>query len=369
MAVKSWCSFCSERFARWTKITSTDGPAMSSLSMFTMSTKCSVPNCHNTTKTGHLLMEFPNDSRMKEFWMEAMKRVNWSPLRKGRICEVHFTRGDWFVCGSKRLLKSTAIPSIFATTTSRKKVLQKKRKCRLADELMLLNFSEVLKGGTKVNVSEQTMVQVERNLVAEHNHMDLIVLKRNENVYIRFQLRDAHDPLDISIEAFVELYRMPQDIFLGLLEFLCALSFYATGTYQEHNGTAMHHPMSQASVSYCIGEITNALNHPLVLTRFVRFPLTHAERLMLIDRNARMGLPGVIGLIDGTIIRITPPPRPNAHYFSRKGSTSLDVMIVCDTDLNILNVNARFPGSSHDSHVYNNSALRDVMEAAFREDH
>ncbi|KAK3918659.1 Peroxynitrite isomerase THAP4 [Frankliniella fusca] len=136
-----------------------------------MSTKCSVPNCHNTTKTGHLLMEFPKDSRMKEFWMEAMKRVNRSPLRKGRICEVHFTRGDWFVCGSKRLLKSTAIPSIFATTTSRKKVLQKKTKCRLADELMLLNSSEVLKGGTKVNVSEQTMVQVERNLVAEHNQL------------------------------------------------------------------------------------------------------------------------------------------------------------------------------------------------------
>ncbi|XP_026289152.1 putative nuclease HARBI1 [Frankliniella occidentalis] len=221
-----------------------------------------------------------------------------------------------------------------------------------------------------------------RDVIAEHAR------RVRYQVFIRFRLRDAHNPLDMSIEGFVELYRMPQDIFLDLLEvitpfvphrqsrlaiplymrLLCALSFYATGTYQEHNGTAMHHPMSQASVSYCIKEVTNALNHPLVFTRFVRFPLTHAERLALVDRNARMGLPGVIGLIDGTIIRITPPPKPNVHYYSRKGSTSLNVMIVCDTDLNIINVNARYPGSSHDSHVYNNSTVRDVMEAAFRED-
>ncbi|KAK3921617.1 Putative nuclease [Frankliniella fusca] len=127
-----------------------------------------------------------------------------------------------------------------------------------------------------------------RHVVAEHNR------RVRYQVHLRFRLRDAHNPRDISVEAFIELFRMPQDIFLQLLEFirpyvlprrsplaiplytklLCALSFYATGTYQEHNGTNMHHPMSQASVSYCIEEITNALNHPLVFTRFVKFPLT-----------------------------------------------------------------------------------------------
>ncbi|KAE8738662.1 hypothetical protein FOCC_FOCC015850 [Frankliniella occidentalis] len=81
----------------------------------------------------------------------------------------------------------------------------------------------------------------------------------------------------------------------------------------------MHHPMSQASVSYCIKDVTNALNHLLVFAKLLD---------LLFLRNARMGLPGVIGFIDGTIIRITPPPRPNVYYFSRKGSTSLNVMIV-----------------------------------------
>ncbi|KAK3924084.1 Putative nuclease [Frankliniella fusca] len=225
-----------------------------------------------------------------------------------------------------------------------------------------------------------------RDVVAEHNR------RVRYKVHPRFRLRDAHDPLDISIEAFIELFRMPQDIFLQLLEFirpyvlprrsplaiplytkgsaeaaelLCALSFYATVTHQEHNGTNMHHPMSQASVSYCIEEITNALNHPLVFTRFVKFPLTRAERHALIDRNAQMGLPGVLGLIDGTIIRISHPPGPHLHYFSRKGYPSLNTMIVCDTELNILNDREWSPPRSH---VHNNSALRNVMEVAFQED-
>ncbi|KAE8744189.1 hypothetical protein FOCC_FOCC009197 [Frankliniella occidentalis] len=131
----------------------------------------------------------------------------------------------------------------------------------------------------------------------------------------------------------------------------------------------MHHPMSQASVSYAVEEITAALNHPLVLTRFIHFPATHAERVATMEKNARRGLLGVLGLVDGTIIHITPPPRPNQHYYSRKGFTSLNDMIVCDVDLNNLTVNARYPGSSHDSYVYNNSALPDVMRTAFRESH
>ncbi|KAE8738249.1 hypothetical protein FOCC_FOCC016276 [Frankliniella occidentalis] len=38
------------------------------------------------------------------------------------------------------------------------------------------------------------------------------------------------------------------------------------------------------------------------------------------------------------------------------------------SDLKILTVNARYVGSSHDSHVYNESGLDPVMEVAHRED-
>ncbi|KAK3910179.1 Putative nuclease [Frankliniella fusca] len=152
------------------------------------------------------------------------------------------------------------------------------------------------------------------------------------------------------------------------MRILVTLSYYASGSYQENLGTAAFHTMSQASVSYAIEEVTAALNHPQVLTRFIRFPSTHAERGAKIERNSHLGLPGVLGLIDGTIVRITHPPRPHQHYYSRKHSPALNVMIVCDVDLNILNVNARFPGSAHDSWVYRCSPLDEVMQAAFQED-
>ncbi|XP_052122515.1 putative nuclease HARBI1 isoform X2 [Frankliniella occidentalis] len=201
-------------------------------------------------------------------------------------------------------------------------------------------------------------------------------------------MRDRQDPLDITVEAFVELYRMPQDVFLLLvdclqpyarrcvspraspfhLRLLCALFYYATGSYQEHTGSNAHHLLSQAAVCNAIEEVTNALNHPTILTTFVRFPATHIERAASIEVSSRLGLPGVLGLIDGTLVPIFPPRRPNQHYYNRKRFTSLNVMIVCDTNLKILTLDARYPGSSHDAWVYQNNPIRAAMQRANQEE-
>ncbi|KAK3930989.1 DNA-dependent protein kinase catalytic subunit [Frankliniella fusca] len=119
-----------------------------------------------------------------------------------------------------------------------------------------------------------------RNPILEHR-------RRARNIEIwRYRLRDRQDPLDITVEAFVELYRMPQDVFLLLLNCLqpyarrcvshraspfylrlwTALYYFATGSYQEHTGSNTHHLLSQAAVSNAIEEVTNALNHPMILT-------------------------------------------------------------------------------------------------------
>ncbi|CAH1366233.1 unnamed protein product [Tenebrio molitor] len=39
-------------------------------------------------------------------------------------------------------------------------------------------------------------------------------------------------------------------------------------------------------------------------------------------------------------------------FINRKNFHSLNVLLVCDSDLKILSVNARYPGSVHDSAVY-----------------
>ncbi|XP_052126357.1 uncharacterized protein LOC127750015 [Frankliniella occidentalis] len=141
---------------------------------------------------------------------------------------------------------------------------------------------------------------------------------------------------------------MPQDIFMELMgiltpfaerrqspnaipffmRFLSSLFYYATGSYQEHTGTSIHHPLSQSSMVKNIEEITNLLNHPTILPRFVRFPWTNEERAAHIETNSRMGLPGVLGLIDGTLIPIFPPTKPNQHYYCRKRFTAINAAVV-----------------------------------------
>ncbi|KAJ8930398.1 hypothetical protein NQ314_016793 [Rhamnusium bicolor] len=77
------------------------------------------------------------------------------------------------------------------------------------------------------------------------------------------------------------------------------------------------------------------------------------------------GMPGIIGCIDCTHIAIVPPKTndpvyPERIYANRKNYHSLNVQLVCDERMKILHVNLRFPGSSHDSHIWNNSNIEPV---------
>lgn len=50
------------------------------------------------------------------------------------------------------------------------------------------------------------------------------------------------------------------------------------------------------------------------------------------------------------------------EYRNRKGYFSINVQAVCDAELKLLNVVARWPGSAHDATIFNNSVLRGKIE-------
>lgn len=57
---------------------------------------------------------------------------------------------------------------------------------------------------------------------------------------------------------------------------LTALFFYASGSYQRPIGVAKH--IAQKMCSVYIQEVTQALIHPNMLRKYIRFPQTAAER-------------------------------------------------------------------------------------------
>ncbi|KAH7932914.1 hypothetical protein HPB49_004893 [Dermacentor silvarum] len=81
----------------------------------------------------------------------------------------------------------------------------------------------------------------------------------------------------------------------------------------------------------------------------------------------RRNITNVVGCVDGTHVGIKAPSRSNpevvkANCFTRKAHYALNTMVVCDADLRILDIDARFRGSCHDAHVWEKTALRRHFE-------
>ncbi|KAL4710741.1 hypothetical protein ACJJTC_004386 [Scirpophaga incertulas] len=79
---------------------------------------CCVPNC--TENGGH---KFPRDAKLKKLWLKAIRRVKFEPKSGARVCHKHFVDNDYGKIGKysgiqhqRRILKKTAIPSVFSWT-------------------------------------------------------------------------------------------------------------------------------------------------------------------------------------------------------------------------------------------------------------
>ena len=63
-------------------------------------------------------------------------------------------------------------------------------------------------------------------------------------------------------------------------------------------------------------------------------------------------LPGVLGLVHGTHIRIQKPSENEADYVNRHFYHSINVQAICLPDGRFSDGLARFPGSVHDSRIW-----------------
>ncbi|KAJ8936089.1 hypothetical protein NQ314_012498 [Rhamnusium bicolor] len=156
---------------------------------------------------------------------------------------------------------------------------------------------------------------------------------------------------------------------------LTALRFFGSGSYQSDIGYHINHAVSQASVSKCIEEVSRALNLPGIFNRYVHLPENNQELTRV--RNSfyeKHNFPGVAGCVDCTHIAIYPPHINHdmyneAIYVNWKGYHSINVQLMCDVNLKTLNVNARFPGSTNDSFIWNNSNALEYMRNIHRNGH
>ena len=141
-----------------------------------------------------------------------------------------------------------------------------------------------------------------------------------------------------------------------------ALRYLATNAHQEVLADTIG--VSQTTVSNAVKKVVKALNHPVIVRKFIRCRPNDSD---FCRRNAtdfaRIGrFPNIIGAIDGSCIRIDRPAHTGWQYYCRKGYTAINVLAAVNARGRFVYVNANFPGSVHDSSVYAYSTLKHAFE-------
>ena len=132
------------------------------------------------------------------------------------------------------------------------------------------------------------------------------------------------------------------------LQVCVALQFFASGTFQIICGDGVD--VSQSSASRIIRDVSQGLQD--IYNQYVRLP-NSAEKAEVKTKFYEIAhFPGVLGLVDGTHIRIQRPSENEADYVNTHIYHSINVQVICRSDGIFSDVLARFPGSVHDSGIW-----------------
>lgn len=207
------------------------------------------------------------------------------------------------------------------------------------------------------------------NLVGLHNHNERIIEPRKDI----YQLTD---------KKFRQFYRFDKVVFRQICDLLrpdlerrtvrnkalspeiqlaTAIRYYATGEFQLDVGNGVHISQSSAFRSIeCVGRsLCSKFND------FIKWPTNNIQQAAIKHGFFTIAqFPNVIGLVDGTHIRIVRPSIDEQQYVNRKLYHSLNVQVICDHRGLLTNMEVNWPGSSHDSFILRQSEVWQHMETS-----
>jgi hypothetical protein len=112
----------------------------------------------------------------------------------------------------------------------------------------------------------------------------------------------------------------------------------------------MRNGLSEASVMRFVVMVTSVIVNKL--GRLIRFPDSASILQRLADSfEMRSGIPGIIGCVDGSHIRVHPKKRQQVYYLNRKGYCSVLLSAVVDPRGYFMNIDVGYPGRMGDSRV------------------
>lgn len=150
-------------------------------------------------------------------------------------------------------------------------------------------------------------------------------------------------------------------------QLLLTLRYLATGSFQLTAADTIG--VSQSTVCRSVAHVSRAIAS--LAPQFINMPDGEEARKIRegfyeLVPNRHPGarpFPGIIGAIDGTHVPVLVPGAQNREIFrDRKGNISLNIQAICDHRLKFLDVVCRWPGSVHDSRMFNESSIMGKLE-------
>ncbi|RVE44229.1 hypothetical protein evm_011128 [Chilo suppressalis] len=171
-----------------------------------------------------------------------------------------------------------------------------------------------------------------------------LILKEAHNVDVSRSRRQAQFLRNLDLftreDDYVNTYRLSEELIKQLknevsiylvdtkrkgkglsnrIKLLCALSFFANGSYQRILGKNIYTHLSQPSMSRNINEIASIVCHPDIVKKYIKFPQNASQRQALKERFfEKFQIPGVVGCIDGTFVTMIRPKENEERYYCRK---------------------------------------------------
>ncbi|XP_051175595.1 putative nuclease HARBI1 [Leptopilina boulardi] len=145
-----------------------------------------------------------------------------------------------------------------------------------------------------------------------------------------------------------------------MIQLLLSLRYYATGSFLMTVGDFSG--VSKTSAFRIIHRVSAAIAR--LSRNIIKMPSTQQEITSAqIDFYSISHFPRIISALDCTHIKVQSFGGNQAElYRNRKGYFSLNVQCTCDAHLKFTNIVLRWPGSTHDSTIFNYSKLRARLE-------
>ncbi|KAJ8981059.1 hypothetical protein NQ317_018032 [Molorchus minor] len=171
--------------------------------------------------------------------------------------------------------------------------------------------------------------------------------------------KDTAQHLLILIEDDLQYPNNLNNAVSPMNQLLTALRLFSTGGHLSTVADYMQ--MDISTVSRIVVRVSEAIAR--LSPQYIRMP----ENGRFIEEQTKFyeiaRFPKVIAVVDGTHIKIQSPGGEDAEIFrNRKSYFSVNTQVACNADLKFLNIVARWPGSSHDSTIFNNSDLMAQFE-------